>query len=258
MSTVIHTWFKKKTAELSGGQKQLLNLASVMVMNPQLLILDEPTSQLDPIAASDFIRTLQKLNQELGLTILLVEHRLEDVFPLADRAVIMEKGEILYTGVPRQAGEALRKHGHHHPMLLGMPSALRIYQGLSVEDECPLTVKEGRDFLDRHFTNESCKALELPRRLEEKGKYAIEAKNLWFRYERDLPDIIEGIDLKVRKGEFLSILGGNGSGKTTLLGILSGQKRAYRGQLFIGGKKIKNYKGNELYKHNLALLPQNP
>ncbi len=254
----IHPWFKKKTTELSGGQKQLLNLAAVMVMNPKLLILDEPASQLDPIAASDFIRTLQKLNMELGLTIVLVEHRLEDVFPLADKAVIMEKGRVLYAGPPQQAGQALKNIDSRHNMLLGLPSAVRIYNGLSVEDTCPLTVKEGRDFLDRHFDNHTCAAMESPRRHKDTGEYAIEAKNLWFRYERDLPDIIEGLDLKVRKGEFLSILGGNGSGKTTLLSILAGQKKAYQGRLSIWGKKIKTYKNNELYKHNLALLPQNP
>ena len=78
----IHEWFQKETSQLSGGQKQLLNLASIMVMQPRILLLDEPTSQLDPIAAADFINTLHKLNRELGLTILLVEHRLEEVFPI--------------------------------------------------------------------------------------------------------------------------------------------------------------------------------
>lgn len=85
----IQDWFRRNTDELSGGQKQLLNLAAVMVMQPKILILDEPTSQLDPIAAADFIATLQKLNRELGLTILLVEHRLEEVFPIADKVLFM-------------------------------------------------------------------------------------------------------------------------------------------------------------------------
>lgn len=91
----IQDWFRKKTDELSGGQKQLLNLASVMVMQPKLLILDEPTSQLDPIAAADFIATLKKLNTEFGITVLLVEHRLEDVFPIADKVLLMENGCVL-------------------------------------------------------------------------------------------------------------------------------------------------------------------
>ncbi len=89
----IEHWFRKETAHLSGGQKQLLNLASVMVMQPKVIILDEPTSQLDPIAASEFIGTLQKINRELGMTVVLVEHRLEDVFPVADKILLLEKGK---------------------------------------------------------------------------------------------------------------------------------------------------------------------
>lgn len=75
----IHTWFRKKTAELSGGEKQLLNVASIMAMQPNMLVLDEPTSELDPIAASNFIQMLEKLNRDVGLTIVMAEHRLEDV-----------------------------------------------------------------------------------------------------------------------------------------------------------------------------------
>ena len=93
---------------MSGGQKQLLNLASIMVMQPKLLILDEPTSQLDPIAASDFINTLVKINKELGLTILLTEHRLEDVFPVADRVIIMDQGKMLLMEPPREAGRGFK------------------------------------------------------------------------------------------------------------------------------------------------------
>lgn len=83
----------------------MLNLASIMAMQPRLLILDEPTSQLDPIASSDFIATLVKLNRELGTTIILTEHRLEDVFPAADKVGIMEKGKLLLWENPREAGK---------------------------------------------------------------------------------------------------------------------------------------------------------
>lgn len=146
----IQGWFRRRTDELSGGQKQLLNLAAVMVMQPRVLILDEPTSQLDPIAAAEFIATLQKLNRELGLTILLVEHRLEEVFPLAD-TVRAEQGRVLVrraaarrqppwraaAGASDAAGAAERRAG--------------IFHALQVADACPLTVREGRDFLERHF-----------------------------------------------------------------------------------------------------------
>lgn len=145
-------WFRKKTDELSGGQKQLLNLASVMVMQPKILILDEPTSQLDPIAASDFISTLQKLNREFGLTILLAEHRLEDVFPIADKVLLMDSGKALIYDSPRNIGKKLSGIQKDHSMLLGLPSAVRIFDALNIADECPLTVKEGKDFLERHFS----------------------------------------------------------------------------------------------------------
>ena len=105
----IQDWFYKNVAELSGGQKQLLNLASIMAMHPDILILDEPTSQLDPIAASDFLGTVKKINRDLGTTILLTEHRLEEVFPAADRVVVMEGGEVLCMGTPEEIGEELKK-----------------------------------------------------------------------------------------------------------------------------------------------------
>lgn len=252
----IQEWFRKKTDELSGGQKQLLNLAAIMVMQPKILILDEPTSQLDPIAASDFIATLQKLNRELGLTILLVEHRLEEVFPIADKVLLMDKGRILLYDSPRNIGKKLGEIQKDHPMLLGLPSAVRIFNALCIEDECPLTVKEGRDFLERHFagTENSMSEEEYNHREET----AIELKKVWFRYEKELPDILRGTSLTVYSGEFYCILGGNGTGKTTTLNVVSGLNKAYRGKVLIKGKPIKDYKGNSLYRNNLAFLPQNP
>ena len=94
-------------AELSGGQKQLLNLASIMAMQPTVLILDEPTSQLDPIAAADFLNTVRKINLELGTTVIITEHRLEDIFHASDRVVVMEDGRIIADDEPRKVGELL-------------------------------------------------------------------------------------------------------------------------------------------------------
>lgn len=255
----IHQWFRKKTTELSGGQKQLLNLASIMVMQPQVLILDEPTSQLDPIAASDFISTLEKLNRDLGLTIILVEHRLEEVLPISDKVMIMEGGNIILYDRPQYVGQKLKKIDENHKMLLALPSAIRIFNGLDAEGESPLTVREGRQFLSNNYKND---VITLDRHLSDdknnKEEKIIELKNIWFRYERNLPDILAGVDFHANKGEIMSILGGNGCGKTTLLNVISGQNRAYRGKLLIRGKKIKEYKGKDLYKHNIALLPQDP
>lgn len=252
----IQDWFRQATGELSGGQKQLLNLASVMVMQPKVLILDEPTSQLDPIAASDFIATLQKLNKELGLTVILVEHRLEDVFPVADKVLVLENARLIAYEEPRKISDLLKKCSNNHPMLKGLPSAVRIFSALEREGECPLTVKEGRNYLDQHCKG-TVSALE-EADYSPNSDIAAEFRHVWFRYERDLPDILRGVSFHVFKQEIYCILGGNGTGKTTTLNVLAGLNKAYRGKIVINGKKIKDYKNNELYHHNIALLPQNP
>jgi energy-coupling factor transporter ATP-binding protein EcfA2 len=252
----IQNWFRNKTDELSGGQKQILNLASVMVMQPELLILDEPTSQLDPIAASDFINTLYKLNQDMGLTIMMTEHRLEEVFPIADRILVLEKSRVLLFDEPRKVGEKLKNIGNNG-VAKGLPSAIRIYQGLQNNSVCPLTVKEGRECLAKNYTNK-IRTLKREKRCSPAAEPAIELKNVWFRYLRESPDIIEDLNLTVTKGEIVCLLGGNGSGKTTLLSIIAGSNRPYRGRVKIFGKNIRKYKGRELYVNCLTLLPQNP
>lgn len=252
----IHHWFHKRTTDLSGGQKQLLNLASVMVMQPKVLLLDEPTSQLDPIAASEFMSTLQKLNRDLGLTIIIVEHRLEEVLPLADQVILLEEGSLILKDKPSIIGQRLKQKNEHHKMIDALPSTVRIHNALDGQGESPLTVREGMRFLSSYYDNRiDCLAEPVVMKQDET---ILELKNIWFRYERDLPDILAGVNLKVNKGEIVSILGGNGSGKTTLLSVLAGLLRPYKGNFLINGQKAKKYKGKELYKRNIALLPQDP
>lgn len=256
----IDDWFRKKTTELSGGQKQLLNLASILSMQPKLLILDEPTSQLDPIAASDFIHTLSKINKELGLTILLTEHRLEEVFPLADRVAVMDHGKLLFVESPRQAGHELKKFDPNHRMLLGLPSAVRIYQGLDAEDvTCPLTVRDGRNFIEENYNNTITRLEREPEKKEEKDRpIAMRMKDICFRYEKEEPDVLDHVALTLYEGEVVSLLGGNGAGKTTLLSVISGTNRPYYGKIEVFGKRLQKYRGKELYIRKLASLPQNP
>ena len=124
----IQGWFHKDVAELSGGQKQLLNLASIMAMQPEVLILDEPTSQLDPIAASDFLNTVRKINLELGTTVIITEHRLEDILHASDMVVVMESGRIAACGGPRTVGQQLYESGSE--MFAAMPAPMQIYFGV--------------------------------------------------------------------------------------------------------------------------------
>ena len=143
-------WYEKPVASLSGGQKQLLNLAAVMVMQPDLLILDEPTAQLDPIAAADFIATIKKLNRDLGQSILITEHRLEDVIPLCDRLLVLEHGQVLSCDTPRHVIEKLSGRSD---ILCAMPAAARLYHALNAQGACPLDVREGRQFVESNYSN---------------------------------------------------------------------------------------------------------
>ena len=141
----IHQWFYKNVSELSGGQKQLLNLAAIMDMHPKLLILDEPTSQLDPIAASDFLETVRKINRDIGTTVILTEHRLQDVIPWADKVYVLDQGGLLTQGTPGEIGEFLKEK--HHGMFLSMPVPMQIYAEVESDLPCPLTVREGRNWI---------------------------------------------------------------------------------------------------------------
>lgn len=255
----IHGWFHKKTGELSGGQKQLLNLASIMAMQPEALILDEPVSQLDPIAAADFLNTVRKINLELGTTVLLSEHRLEEVFPVADRVLVMEGGRIVADGPPRVVGGILKQQGSD--MIKSLPSPVQIYYGVKSSLNCPLTVREGRDWLTKELSPKTGSVLScLPgeQQYEEPEKPALELKEVCFRYKKELSDVLKGVNLKVTAGCLHGVVGGNGTGKSTMLKTVCGILKPYRGKVLIEGKRLEKYKGNALFENCLAMLPQDP
>lgn len=253
----IQDWFHRDVATLSGGQKQLLNLASIMAMQPEVLILDEPTSQLDPIAASDFLNTVRKINTELGTTVIITEHRLEDIFPYADRAVVMDKGRVIADDAPGKIGQLLFEQSN--PMFTAMPTPVRVYYGAGGKGESPLTVRQGRSWLSREFPEKPQKnAIPAPSLPEEIENPALVLKELWFRYEKDSPDILRGVSSEIPAGSLYAILGGNGAGKSTTLKAISGICRPYRGKVTLFGKPVEKYKSSELFNGCLAMLPQDP
>ena len=253
----LQDWFDREVATLSGGQKQLLNLASIMAMQPQVLILDEPTSQLDPIAASDFLNTVRKINIELGTTIIITEHRLEDIYHSADRVVVMEEGRVIASDGPRQVGSLLWQQDS--AMFAALPTPTRVFYQSGAEGKCPLTVREGRSWLTKTFENRSLTALEPEMKPEApKGReYALRIQETWFRYEKQGRDILRGVNLEVPQGCIFSIVGGNGAGKSTTLKTICGVCKPYRGKVELFGKPIKSY-GGGLYRGCVAMLPQDP
>ncbi len=253
----IQTWFMKNVTELSGGQKQLLNLASIMAMQPSVLLLDEPTSQLDPIAAADFLATIRKINREVGTTVIIIEHRLEDVVPYADRVVVMENGTIIADDAPRDVGSQLKTT--NNDMFVAMPSPMQIYAAVDSSLECPLTVREGRSWLSEIFKSKKVKQRGITDTQElNHHDPIIRLKEVWFRYEKDGNDIVKGVSVDIPKASLFCIVGGNGTGKSTTLKIMSGILRPYRGKVLINGKDIKKYTNRDLFVGNLAVLPQDP
>lgn len=324
----IQHWFHKNVGELSGGQKQLLNLASVMAARPDVLVLDEPTSQLDPIAASDFLATVHRINRELGTTVVMSEHRLEEVYGLADRVVVLEEGRVVADGEPRAVAGQLHRAGS--PMALALPAAARIAwgvegrpgrrsgegapcvpparaigrgapcsdsievqgqsratdvsactsmncartplpttrayssiveEGVALQVETPLTVREGRSWLADEVAAFPPHRWALPAGEvcdSAPARAAVELRDVWFRYERDGADVLRGTTLTVPEGSLFAVVGGNGTGKSTMLRAICGVARPYRGKITVLGRRLKDWKRVELFRGGVAMLPQDP
>lgn len=280
----IEGWFHKKTSELSGGQKQLLNLASVMTLEPKVLLLDEPTAQLDPIAAGDFYAMIVRLHRELGVTVLIAEHRLEEILSEADRVLILTDGELKYSGKADEIGAFFAKE-EYKAMAAGLPAAVRLYTALQKyvggeSYKTPLSVTEGRAFIRANFGNEIRSLSEVRSEESEalaemtvdsalqgtdgkntshtKQAVAVSVKDARFRYGKHSDDILRDTSLTVYEKEHYCLLGGNGSGKTTLLSVILGTNRVYAGSVNLFGKSVKSYRDGERNRGLVAMLPQNP
>ncbi len=233
--------FEAETSKLSGGQKQILCLASVMVMQPQILILDEPASMLDPVAASEFLSLVKRINNELGITVIITEHRLEEVLPYSDRVIALENGDVLSFDTPENTGYNLK---NNREIYQNLPASMRIWREVSGEEKCPVNISQGRDFLANYSKTHKLNKL-YPEDKNLSDDSAIELKNLRFRYSKDGSDVIKDLSLSVKKGSFYAIVGGNGAGKSTLLTLINGVNRPYSGKVTVNAR-------------NTAYLPQNP
>lgn len=232
----IQDWFYKNTSDLSGGQKQLLSLAAIVAIGPSVIILDEPTSQLDPISATEFINALWRINRELGITVILSEHRTEEVFALSDRVMVIDDGEVLCYNSPREVVKEIAEK--NHAMYAAMPAASRIFAD---KENCPITVREGRAELKKLRLSEF-----VPEIRKVSGDIVLKTDNIWFRYEKNDRDILKGFSAEIKKGEVYAIVGGNGTGKSTALSVMGGILKPYRGKVQLSNG-VKT-----------ALMPQSP
>lgn len=246
----IEPLYDRDISTLSGGQKQLVALCSVMATDPDILLLDEPTAQLDPVAARELLGILDRLNKEMGVTIIIAEHDPEELFDSCDKILYLAKGKTEFFGTPALTA----KYFVENALEGFLPETAKAFARLC--DDLPLNVRQGRAKLEKlGVTDIPKQAVNDTERAE---PYALQCKNLWQRYEKDSPDILKGCDLGIRKGECYGLLGSNGGGKSTLLRVICGLCKPYMGTVSLFGKKQKAYKNGSLFREMLAFLPQEP
>lgn len=288
----IQNWFYQSTDTLSGGQKQLLNLASVMVMHPKVLLLDEPVSQLDPIAAADFMATVHKLHAEFGITVIMAEHSLEEVAAYVDEVIFMKEGRLIAKGKMEELGNILETHDPSMEEILTVPMQIaRGYEKLqkkkedtafTTNDRIPYTVALGQKWMAQRFLGAkqeeagrftSVKQKEkksLPAKdpkKQNRGKrsfdgkkipFAIQCTELCYHYPQADVDVVDHLSLFVEEGAIFALMGGNGSGKTTTLHLLGGLLKPQKGTIEFFGRSLAKYKEKELRNGILGVLPQDP
>ncbi len=244
----------RQVHELSGGEKQKVVIASVLALHPDILVLDEPTSELDPKGAEEVLSIVEQLNDELGITVILIEHRLDRVVHLVDRMIVLDKGKVLADGIPRD----ILDNAKSADIGVGMPPIIRLVQvlksrGLSI-DNIPLTVKEGRVMLEGIFRD--ARKTVLPQGDGARGKPIIEIENLWHVYP-DGPAAVKNVSLTICEGEFVAIMGRNASGKTTLVKHIDGLLKPTKGKVVVAGIDTKGTTIAQLAR-KVGLVFQNP
>jgi len=243
----------KFTGTISGGQKQKVVIASVLAMRPDVLILDEPTSQLDPANADEILKLVRSLNEE-GITVILIEQRLERCFSYADRVIVFDRGELQKSGTPKEiACWGLDNN------INNIPPVAKFFT-MCKAPLIPLDIKEGRFFLKNHLTGRTFSFVrQADKKLEKQicsGQDEVfELKDLWFSYP-DGKAALQDINFTAKKGEIVAILGENAAGKTTLLKILSGLIKPGRGSVKVLGNDPNKFKAKDIAEA-IGYLPQN-
>ncbi|MGF2385394.1 ABC transporter ATP-binding protein [Lentilactobacillus otakiensis] len=237
---------------LSGGQLQLVNLASVLILRPEVILLDEPTAQLDPLSTQHFFEVLARIHDELGMTIVLTEHNLGSVLALANRLVLLQNHQIDYDGQPRFG---LTKMADDSKLKYFVPQVSQIFLGTdSYLDNLPISVAEGQAAI-RDWKLRFNGDLEQNEQTDLTASI-LTATDLTFSFDHQ-QNVIDHLDLDLKAGDWLSIVGKNGSGKSTLLSILAGLRVPQHGKAKYDGQvvwKMATLKRNQ----RISFLSQTP
>ena len=249
----IERLLERKINTLSGGEQRLVALGAALITRPELLLLDEPASQLDPITAAGFYDSLLRIARDNGISMIICEHRTEEVISACDRVMVMRGGSIFCLEPPCALHDALKDSE-----LRGfLPISARLAAASGEVEKLPLSVSEGRAFLrEKLKTPHPCvknREIDAP----SLGEEALSMRDIYYAHAKGEPDVLRGLDLSVRAGEGVCILGGNGSGKSTALMLAAGLRRPFAGKCRVFGKNIKDYRASSLWDGCVALVPQN-
>jgi len=257
---LLEIWHLKDrlTFAISGGQKQRLSIASNLVMLQEVLVLDDPTTDLDPVGKAEIVRTLGRLQREMGKTLLVIEHDLTDLIELANRIIVMEGGQVVHDGSPSeifsQHYEDVVRLGVNLPQHVEMAHAL-LQSGCQVP-RFPV-LKEDAFAVFKKFVEDHPGLLTKARRATpRKGEPVISVREMEFSYDPGVP-ILRKLSFDIQQGEFLAVIGANGSGKSTLVNNLIGLLRPDRGQVVVDGHDIRETKVSDLVS-DIGYVFQNP
>lgn len=241
---------EREPINLSGGEQQATAIAAIYAMHPEIYLMDEPTSNLDPIGTQQVLSLIVDVAKKRGKTLLVVEHKLEEVLPLVERIVVLDKGRIVRDG---PVADVLRQGDI--PGVFTRPPIVQLAERLEL-GEVPLTADEIYPRIETAFDLKKNNPPEPPDSNPTYGEPVIEVSDVWYAYDEDAP-ALRGVDLTIRQGEFVAILGRNGSGKTTLVRHLIGLTQPDRGAVTVLGKSAAETPVMELAQR-VGFCFQNP
>ncbi len=246
----------KEIFALSGGQKQRTAIAGILAMEPEILIFDEPTSDLDPQGAYAVLSVISEIQKKRDVTVILIEHRLDEVSKYADRIVLMEEGRIIVDAEPHEAYRELDRFlrlGVRPPQV---SEAVYKYENGRVEGQVPIDLEEAEKYFLSRLGGRPKYPFELRDELKKEGEPVISFQDVWVRYP-DGTVAVKGVSLDIYRGEMVAIIGKNGSGKSTLLSLTAGLNKPWKGKAYVAGIDVATATTRELVQH-VGYVFQNP